>query len=370
MVDIVGFPRTLTIPVDPRVYAVEQPDGTFIHMIYQASPYAHTIENRFQLPGEEEKIQKAIVITRSTSIDVLRVFVNITSLEVCPPVEQKIEDSEFTFLQKVNDNDANFPAYEMRVLLYYLDSVNTVAVVRLQNKRPGYYINLLRFLTDRDTFEMQIDMQLRFTFKDIGHGYPTLNDTITTYLTVTEYGHLIPPPSTPSTALSITLPEVINLNIVGSPTPTPTPTPTPEPTPTPTQTPTPEPSITIMFEAASGLPESLMVYHLLEPADLTQPIDLAGNMHSEVIVFAATSLVIPYSGIGYYFICPRTNEYADSGFFFPGVQVLSSSISPFGSASFENKQVLDSAWGITTPSSLPVLHLIEDSIVLLLVGIR
>lgn len=334
MVEAIGFTREIVTRLDTRELIpdeFESYQGDHEYIVYQASPYRHQIENTFN-DGSGEKTQITTVITREVKIKSFRMFVNLFSFAECPIVPHSIEDSDFTYLQKVNQHDQNFPGCEVRVLIYRNDVVQTFATTKVLNKRPGYYINLLRFLTDREYLHMQIDTQLRIVVKDLGFGLPNMNDTLTTFAEIEEVGHLVPMQQQSSG--SLTFPDTLNVNLTGT---------TNNSGSNGGETLTPK--IKLVYTGVNTINQLLLthVFALNEyiTVDLAQYDKQYYALQKDVVI-ELTDLLQLGSG----FIILALQSVIPGGGFVSMVDPWSVDIEPFGSAYLQHLQVTDSSTGM------------------------
>lgn len=132
----------------------------------------------------------------------LRAFVDILSLPAVPAVVPELRDTDVAIAQKNQSNDALYPYFLGELSLLTQGAEIVIARLRLQNKRPGYYINLSRFLTSRyEGFGADVATAIAFrvTAVDSAH-VPQMTDLISIYGEVEEFYPYEMPPSVQETA--------------------------------------------------------------------------------------------------------------------------------------------------------------------------
>ncbi len=125
----------------------------------------------------------------------LRAFVDIKNLDPVPFPDISITDSETVVNQKLNEISVQYPRILFELILQEPPNANTVlARLFLQNKRPGYYIDLMRFLTAKPQFLGNPNTAIVARVRDIGYGPLGADDLVTFYGEVQEIGIYSDPP--------------------------------------------------------------------------------------------------------------------------------------------------------------------------------
>lgn len=114
-------------------------------------------------------------------ISSLRMFIDIVSLTEVTPYQATGLKPESILNQEAFFHELTFPKFRFELLLG--DSIQTVTIgsFNLQNKRPGYYVNLLRYLTENVHFIGDSSTQVSGRITNMGDGMPGISDIITFY---------------------------------------------------------------------------------------------------------------------------------------------------------------------------------------------
>lgn len=154
----------------------------------------------YEFQGGSRQVQTDIVTDGTTqSINVfytadsyklrsLRAFIDIVSIAPVSPFQSSLTDDNLSISRKILDNDLQYPKFLFELMLQKGNIKTVVANLHLQNKRPSYYINLMRFLTDTDIFYGSQDCKIVGRIRDYGDGLPQPNDVITIFGEVVETG--------------------------------------------------------------------------------------------------------------------------------------------------------------------------------------
>lgn len=125
----------------------------------------------------------------------LRAFVDIQNLAPVPFPDTAITDTDTVINQKINETSAQYPRVLFELMLQEPPNANTVLCrLWLQNKRPGYYIDLMRFLTAKPQFLGNPNTAIVARIRDIGYGPLGADDLVTFYGEVQEIGVYSDPP--------------------------------------------------------------------------------------------------------------------------------------------------------------------------------
>lgn len=165
-----SFNSNIIKHIDPGVFLTGEAAYEFPLYIPPVDRF-NQIDSRITIGGETTT-QEIGVKTKSYVITSLRAYINILSLPLVPPVVAEVTDDELAIAIKNNDNDMQYPGIAMDLIMKAGPLRAITGQFRLQNKRPGYWINLMRFLTSQNYFYGGLETSIIVRFRDLGDGFP------------------------------------------------------------------------------------------------------------------------------------------------------------------------------------------------------
>lgn len=83
----------------------------------------------------------------------------------------------------IRDWEYRSPRYELEMLLSVENSPDWVPIFTfsIQNRQPFFITNILSYLTDQPAFAIASNATLGYRFKDVGYGFPDVNDGLVFY---------------------------------------------------------------------------------------------------------------------------------------------------------------------------------------------
>jgi hypothetical protein len=178
--------RNLTFNLDYLTIAQAQTSPNSLLLYKLETPQLTTINKETDSGYESNSVN---VEYEWFEILSLTCFVDINSLQAVEPYIPEPLDSASS--ERINRyrNDASFPYYGMVVIISEQGRPSTAAKLPLQNKRPGYYLDLIRFLSSQNSFYGGRQTELRIDTTDEGFGVPAETDTISFYGQIREVGY-------------------------------------------------------------------------------------------------------------------------------------------------------------------------------------
>ncbi|MBD2465766.1 hypothetical protein H6G89_32780 [Oscillatoria sp. FACHB-1407] len=341
----IEFPSNLILDIDPAAFL--SGEGAYEFPLYFPSVRTNEIQNTITVGGQTTA-QTITVQTKSYTITSLRAYVNIISLPPVPPITPEATDDNYTFSVRSNENDLTFPGIALDLVMKVGDLRVITGQFRLQNKRPGYFINLLKFLTSEPYFNASIGTSLIVRFRDLGDGLPRMDDHIYFYGDVTENGYFaaIQPIQTDN---QLTLSGSINAALSGSIT-----------TSGGSETPvTIDPSLKVTL-TYSEFPGQFLLYYL-PTYDTSQTADFSSAyswfIPSDSGVEVDLTPYLTQTGNGFYFFAATHDVVTDR--FWDALSLVSDTIQPGGNAAIVIGQGLDPARGHTIAVALYALHVTD-----------
>lgn len=202
--------KTILFNLDPG--SIQSGNFVYEFSLYQPSNFEIIVSNY-----QESVTQSVRIPVSDWKLIDLRAYIDIFSLKPVEPVKPDPIDSEYALSLKTIQNDLQFPSFLLELgLRTELTGLITLSRLRLQNRRPGYYINLMRYFTIKSEFngDQQTEIVVRIIRTD-GAGFPTYGDLIQIWGQVQELGWLLPPNSNSSTS-QLQIAGTINTIVSGS----------------------------------------------------------------------------------------------------------------------------------------------------------
>lgn len=343
----ISFHNNIIQHIDPAEFL----SGELAYEFTLYAPQLRTkqIENSVSVNGSTTT-QIVGIQTRNYIVTSLRAYVNILSLAPVPPVIPELTDSDEAISAKNNENDMQFPAFAMDLIMKVGQVRAITGQFRLQNKRPGYFINLLRFITNQDYFYGGLETSLILRFRDIGEGLPQMDDGIYFYGDIEEIGYFAPINTPQDSNNTIALSGSVNAVLSGSLGSSNTPSPSP----------LPSSSFTFSLDSFD-MPDELLVY-FLPSYDSSQTVELSSAtgqysfspFSGEVIDISSQ---LQSKGAGFYFFAAYRQSNPTA--FDSSIYIKTRAIAPVESVSIGAANAIDSSKGVTYPVGLYVLEVLS-----------
>jgi hypothetical protein len=267
----------------------------------------------------------------------LRAFIDIHSISPVVPIVPDPLDSEYLLAVKSIDNDLNYPAFVLELgLLNNEAGLVIVARLRLQNRRPGYFINLFKYFSNNADFlgDAQVGIVIRII--NIGDGFPAHGDLIQVFGQVEELGYWLPKAEN-----TLQLGGTINTVISGSLTTS--------------------GSGGTISQSSFNVSVNVNATHLLVyfVNDITQLSDLSGIVRTEKLINGIVNLsdILTLNTLGYYILIP-SNIDANNNSQFVSSSIFTSTINPESSIEILSGHYSDTLNGQTEVIGCSVINVV------------